>query len=163
MNYQVKKAEKIQIPETLTYIDVVKGTNYLPDSFTPSYLIKKAIYKKGEEPFLNISPPELDRVDDIELFLLGNMMHINFKSNSFELLEVNNYLNYSTLYGNIEYVVEITYENNDVSIFTSSNPSFSFELSDIGNYKIKAYTRYAKVHSFTSNVIEKYYQNPIYF
>ena len=163
MNYQVKKGESIEIPQTLTYVNVVKGTNYLPDSFTPSYLVKKAIYKKGEEPFLNVSPPELDRISDVEIFLVGSTMYVNFKINDFELMEVNTFLNYSKLYGDIEYVIEITNENDESTIFTSSEPSFSFELLSIGNYKIKAYTRYAKIHNFTSNIIEKYYQNPLYF
>ena len=160
MSYQTKKGESIQLPSTLTYINSVKGTNYLPDTFTPSNMIKKAIYKKGEEPYINISPPELDKVNDIDIILIGYTMYITFKDDSYNELEVNNfYVDYTKLYGDIEYVVEITNELGETSTYKSFSPSFSFNLFDEGILKIKAYTRYAKINSFTSNIIEKEFDN----
>lgn len=155
MNYQTIKGEKIPLPETLSYIDVVKGTNYLPDEFTPSHMIKKAIYKRGEEPFLNISPPELDKIEDIDLMIVGNMMYVTFKSNDYSVLEMSKNISYKNIYGDIEYVLEITDDSNNTLIYTFSNPSFSFVLSQQGNLKIKAYLRYAKIKNITSNIIEK--------
>ena len=159
MNYQAKKGEKTPIPNSLTYVDVVKGTNYLPDAFTPSNLVKKVLYKKGEEPFLNISPPELDKIKNIEVFLVGNTLYVNFKKDDYDLIEVSNTFNYSKLYGDIEYVIEITNELGETTVHTSNQPSFSITLTNMENLKIKAYTRYAKIHSITSNVIEINYDN----
>lgn len=164
MNYQTEKNKTINKPETLTYINVVKGTNYLPDEFTPKSLIKKAIYIKGKEPYLNISPPELDKVNDVELLLVGNTMYVSFKDDDYQLMNnVSNGFDYTRIYGKIEYVIELIDEVNEVSIYSSNQSSFSFTVVDFNFIKIKAYTRYAKINNLTSNIIEKEYNNILFF
>lgn len=164
MSYQTKKGESIQLPSTLTYINSVKGTNYLPDTFTPSNMLKKAIYKKGEEPYVNISPPELDKIHDVDIMLIGYTMYVTFKTDTYTELEVSNfYVDYTKLYGDIEYIVKITNELGETSTYKSLSPSFSFDLFDEGILKIKAYTRYAKINSFTSNIIEREFDNSFSF
>jgi penicillin-binding protein 1A len=163
MNYQAKKGETISLPPSLIYVDCVKGTDFLPDEFTPSNMIKKALYKKGKEPYINISPPELDNISDIDIMIIGHIMYISFKNDDYTELEVSNYyIDYIKLYGNIEYIVEITNELGETYIHKSSLPSFSFNILETGILKIKAYTRYAKINNFTSNIIEKEFDNSFF-
>ena len=61
------------------------------------------------------------------------------------------------IYGNLEYVVEITNVFGSTTIYTSTSPIFSFTLEDEGLLKIKAYTRYAKIPNLTSNIYEEDY------
>jgi hypothetical protein len=87
-------------------------------------------------------------------------MHISFENEFHE--EINNNsitksFDYTKIYGDFEYVIEITNNSNEINIFTSTSPSFSFELLDEGLIKIKAYTRYAKIPNLTSNIYEQDY------
>ena len=160
MSYQAKKGKKIKKPDTLTEVRVVKGTNLLPDAYTPNKLIHTVYYKKGEEPQETISPPKLDDVTNLDLLLIGNSMNVSFKDDLFDIVDVipkNNILDYSLIYGKIEYVVEITNADNTTSTYTSNDSSFSFNLYDTGFLKIKAYTRYANIKQITSNIYETTY------
>jgi penicillin-binding protein 1A len=160
MNYQSKKGEKISLPSTLSPIQIVKGTNLLPDEYTPRKLITTAYYKKGDEPTETISPPKLDDVSRLDLLLIGNTLHISFKDDLFDIVDVTSQkqiIDYSSIYGNIEYVVETINQNGITNTFTSNNSSFSFNLNDSGFLKIKAYTRYAYIKNITSNIYETNY------
>lgn len=160
MNYQTKKGEKLNIPETLTGIKVVKGTNLLPDSYTPSKLTHTVYYKKEQEPTETISPPKLDDVTNLDLLLVGNSMQVSFKDDLFDIVDIaqkSSIINYSSIYGDIEYVIEITDNIGSTNTFTSNNSSFSFNLYNTGFLKIKAYTRYAKAKSIKSNIYETTY------
>ena len=160
MNYQAKKGLKIEQPNSLVGIPVVKGTNLLPDNYTPNKLINIVYYKKGEEPVETISPPTLDDITNINLLLIGNTMHISFKDNLFDIVDIVNtsdIVDYSTIYGNIEYVVEITDEKGTVDIFSSTEANYSFILNKKGKLGIKAYTRYAKIPNRTSNIYQTDY------
>lgn len=166
MNYQSKKGERFEIPQTLSAVDVVKGTNLLPDSYTPHKLITTAYYKKGNEPTAKISPPRLEDVTQLNLLLVGNSMNVSFKDDLFDVVDVTlqtKVLDYSLIYGDIEYVIEITNEDKKTTIYTSTNSSFSFDLFDNGLLKIKAYTRYAKVNQLTSNIYETTYYSMFTF
>jgi len=160
MNYQVKKGENIPIPDTLSEIDIVKGTNYLPDFYTPNNMIVKAYYKKGSEPTRTISPPEFNYIDDVEFLLIGSTMNVSFKDNLFDIIDITpqkKEFDYSDVYGDYEYVVEITNSYNETNTYTSTEPTFSFTLKDGGKLKIKAYTRYARIKNLTSNIYEQDY------
>lgn len=164
MEYQTKKGEKIQQPEGITELNIVKGTNYLPDFYTPNNMIVKAYYKKGSEPYDIISPPEFSYISHVELLLIGNSMNVSFDENLPNL--TNNQqksFDYTNIYGDLEYVIEITNQSNQTSIYTSINPSFSFTLNELGLLKIKAYKRYAFVKNIKSNVYEQDYYNIISF
>ena len=161
MNYQAKKGETISIPYSLTYVNCVKGTEFLPDEFTPSNMVKKALYKKGKEPYINISPPELDNISDVDIMIIGHNMYVSFENDDYTELDVSDYyIDYMKLYGDIEYIIETTNSLGTTSIYKSSTPSFSFSVLESGILKIKAYTRYAKIINFTSNIIEKEFDNP---
>lgn len=161
MNFQAKKGNKIEMPDTLSEVYVVKGTNLLPDFYTPLNMINKVYYKKGEEPTETISPPKLEDINDVELLLVGSTMYVNFKDNEFDLLglEKRNVFDYSKIYGDIEYVIEVEDSSGLSTTHTSINPNFTFTLLNGGALKIKAYTRYAKVLDIKSNVFEVEYSN----
>lgn len=160
MNYQVQKGEKLKTPETLIGINVVKGTNLLPDSYTPPKLIHTVYYKKEQEPTETISPPKLDDVTNVNLLLVGNSMTVSFKDDLFDIIDItptNTIVNYSAIYGEIEYIIEITDSDGVTNTYTDNNASFSFNLYNKGFLKIKAYTRYAKAKNITSNIYETTY------
>lgn len=166
MNYQTIKGETIDMPNTLINVDVVKGTNYLPDEYTPSNMIVNAIYKKGYEPTEKISTPKLDTVDNLELLQIGDTLYIDFESNTFDLSIIEDpkkLFDYSKIYGDIEYIIEIVNSSNQSSIYTSTSSSFIIALNGEKNFIIKAYTRYAKVPNVTSNIYEKEYNNLFIF
>jgi len=162
MNYQVQKGKMLEVPETLTVIDIVKGTNFLPDFYTPNNMIVKAYYKKGSEPTQTISPPKFEYIEDIDLLLIGDTMTVTFKDNLFDITDTsiqNKGFDYTKIYGDFEYVVEITNNGGITNTYTSTEAMFSFTLLDGGKLKIKAYTRYAHISNLTSNIIEKEYNN----
>lgn len=166
MNYEVKKGEVIDQPTTLIGVDVVKGTNYLPDFYTPLNMINTVYYKKGEEPTQSISPPVLEDISDIDLLLVGSTMHVNFKDNEFDLIgieEKSTSFDYSKIYGDVEYVIEVEDSIGNTSEFSSTIPNFTFTLLNGGKLKIKAYTRYAKVLDLKSNIYETEYSNVFSF
>ena len=160
MNYQTVKGEKIQAPDTITNISIVKGTNYLPDYYTPNNMIVKAYYKKGEEPTTEISPPKFEYINNIELMLIGNTMNVNFNNSLFDITNtqiINKGFDYTKIYGNLEYVIEVCDIFNVTNTYTSTDPSFTFVVQSGGLLKIKAYTRYARINNLTSNIYETDY------
>ena len=166
MNYEVKKGETIEQPDTLIGVNVVKGTNYLPDFYTPINMVNTVYYKKGEEPTESISPPSLDEISDVDLLLVGSTMYVNFKDDKFDLIGIEKKetsFDYSKIYGDIEYVIEIEDSSGNHNEFSSTNPSFTFTLLNGGKLKIKAYTRYAKVLDLKSNIFESEYSNMFSF
>lgn len=158
MNYQVKKGEKIEVPSNLVAVDIVKGTNFLPDYYTPNKMIVKAYYRKGEEPTTMISPPRLKELTNVDCLFIGSNVYVNFNE-LVNITETYDSFDYSKIYGDIEYVIEITNELNETSTFTSLNSSFSFPYNTNENIKIKAYTRYANINNLTSNIYELDYSS----
>jgi hypothetical protein len=123
-------------------------------------MIVKAYYKKGEETKEIISPPKFDYIDNVDFLLVSNTMNVNFNNDLYNIADsnkTNSNFDYTKIYGDFEYVVEITNMSNDKKIFTSITPNFSFEIEDEGMLKIKAYTRYAKIPNLTSNIYEEDY------
>lgn len=166
MNYQSKKGEKIKVPITLTPVNIVKGTNLLPDNYTPNKLITTAYYKKGEEPTTIISPPKLDEITNLDILVVGEEMNVSFKDDLFDIVDVtaqNQILNYSDIYGSIEYVVEITDIHGTTNTYTSTNSAFAFNIYNEGLLNIKAYTRYSKIKNITSNIYETNYYSMFTF
>lgn len=162
MQYQTQKGKTITMPDTLTYVDVVKGTNYLPDEYTNKNMISSTLYKKGKEPTITIQPKELDNVDNLQLMIVANTMKVNFNDNIlYDISDnaTNKSFDYTKIYGEIEYVIEVTNIYNQTQTFVSKESSFSFPMEDGGELKIKAYTRYAKIVDFTSKPYETSYYN----
>ena len=159
MNYQSKKGEKIHIPNNVIALNIVKGTNFLPDYYTPNGMIVKAYYKKGTEPTQIISPPAFEYIENVNFLLLGNSMNVSFSNDIVinDQSSPSNKFDYSKIYGDFEYVVEITNGKGETQLYVSTEPNFSFELSQEGLLKIKAYTRYAKIPNLTSNIYEEDY------
>lgn len=159
MNYQAKKGETINTPSNVAAVNIVKGTNFLPDYYTPNGMIVKAYYKKGTEPNEVISPPQFDYIENVNFLLIGDNMNVSF-SNMISFNDQDKTINkfdYSKIYGEFEYVVEIINSNNEKQVEVSTSPEFSFQLPQEGLLKIKAYTRYAKIPNLTSNIYEEDY------
>ncbi len=160
MNYQVIKGEKIEKPNSISEATIVKGTNLLPDFYTPNNLLVKAYYKKGDEPTEVISPPAFEYISDVDLLLVGNTMNVSFKDNLFGITDtepLNKGFDYTKIYGDYLYVIEVTDAFNVTNIYTSTDSSFSFTLSSTGLLKIKAYCKYARIDNLTSNIYETEY------
>lgn len=166
MNYQTKKGETIMTPPSVISANVVKGTSLLPDEYTPSNLIVKSYYKKGYEPKEKISPPPLNDITRLNLMLIGNSMNVSFKDDLFDIVDVaskEKILDYSSIYGDIEYVIETMDEFGEKNTYTSKDYSFTFNVYQSGFLKIKAYTRYAKIKNITSNIYETTYYSILNF
>ena len=166
MTYQAKKGEKIDIPSTLSPVEVVRGTNLLPDPYVSKKYLTIVYYKKGEEPTDVISPPKLDDVSNIKLFQTGDMLSVYFKDDLFDIVDVENenkVLDFSKIYGPIEYVVEIISPLGSTQTYTSEDYNFSIPLNFEKQVKIKAYTRYANIKNITSNIYEIEYANLYFF
>jgi hypothetical protein len=166
MNYQVQKGQTISMPNTLIPVKVVKGTNLLPDSYTPLKMITTVYYRKGKEPKETISPPQLDNVESLDFLLMGDTLTITFKDNLFDIVDLvptKKEFDYSGIYGKIQYIIEITNSSNETSIYISTEPQLSLNVYNKDKLKIKAYTRYANIDNLTSNIYEtEYYSFPTF-
>lgn len=166
MNYQVQKGKTLTMPKTLTPVEVVKGTNLLPDSYTPLKMINIVYYRKGEEPTETITPPKLDDIASLDFLLIGDTLNITFKDNLFDIVDLvpsKKEFDYSSIYGDIQYIVEITNSSNETSIYISTEPSLSLNVYNKDKLKIKAYTRYANISNLTSNIYQtEYYSFPTF-
>jgi hypothetical protein len=131
-------------------VNIVKGTNLLPDEYTPSYLITTAYFKKGYEPSKTISPLPLNEISSISLFMYDDKLNVVFDDYLLTNIEKDNsiYSN-SKAYGNIEYIMEI----ND-NIYISETQDFYIDFNE-PIYKLKGYTRYKNAPNITSNVYER--------
>ena len=159
MNYQAKKGEKIAMPKSLIGVDVVKGTNLLPDEYTPSYLTNKIYCKKEDIPTETITPPKLEDITTLDILQIGEKLEISFNSNLINISNSsqNNKLDYSNIYGDIEYIIEIEDENGFKSTYSTTSSSMSIDNPSDGVLKIKAYSRYSKIKNITSNTYETTY------
>lgn len=155
LKYVISKAtsEYGEIPYSneVSKVNIVKGTNLLPNDTTPNYLITEALFKKGYEPKETINPEPLKNINDLELISYDDKLNVIF--NDYIVLDLEKestiYSN-SKVYGDIEFVIEI----ND-TIYTSDSPDFYIENQSEFIYKLKAYTRYSKVPNITSSIYTK--------
>ena len=155
LKYVISKAtsEYGEIPYSneVSKVNIVKGTNLLPNDTTPSYLITEALFKKGYEPKETINPEPLKNITDLELISYDDKLNVIF--NDYIVLDLekeNTIYSNSKVYGDIEFVIEI----ND-AIYTSDSPDFYIENQSEFIYKLKAYTRYSKVPNITSSIYTK--------
>ena len=155
LKYVISKAtsEYGEIPYSneVSKVNIVKGTNLLPNDTTPNYLITEALFKKGYEPKETINPEPLKNIIDLELISYDDKLNVIF--NDYIVLDLekeNTIYSNSKVYGDIEFVIEI----ND-TIYTSDSPDFYIENQSEFIYKLKAYTRYSKVPNITSSIYTK--------
>ena len=144
------KKGNLELTGNVSMVNIVKGTNLLPDEYTPSYLITTAYFKKGYEPSKTISPLPLNEISSISLFMYDDKLNVVFDDYLLTNIEKDNsiYSN-SKAYGNIEYIIEI---NND--IYISDTQDFYIDFNE-PIYKLKGYTRYKNAPNITSNVYER--------
>lgn len=159
MAYQAKKGEKISIPDSLTGVEVVKGSNLRPDEYTPKNLTTIAYYKKEDIPTEKISPKNLDDVTNLEILQIGNTLNISFQSDLLDTLKTTtkSYIDYHKIYGDLEYIIEIISEDETTKTYTSLEKTFSISPPLDGWLSIKAFTRYSKATNKTSNIYETSY------
>ena len=152
-----KKGE-VNISNNVTLVDIVKGTRLLPDSHTPSNMIVKAYFKKGEEPEEYVSSPALTPINNLDIFYMDNTLEISFSDYLlFDITKKENTIySYQKIYGDIEYVINL----NGVE-HVSSTPIFTIDYPFIYFINISAYTRYSKAPDITSNIYT-YNSNQIY-
>lgn len=147
--------EDVTISDAVSKVNIVKGTNLLPNALTPSYLITEAYFKKGYEPSEIIKEEPLTPVNDISFLIYEDFINVVFNDYSLLNLEKENTI-YSNdkIYGDIEFVVEI-------NGITHVSDYFDFNIDNINSfvYNIKAYTRYKNAKEITSNI---YYKEFIY-
>lgn len=139
----------VEISDDVTPVYIVKGTNLLPDIYTPNNMIVKSYYKKGDEPDEFISPLPLKEITNIDLFFYNNTIDITFTD--YAILDIlkkeKSIYSNELVYGDIEYIIEI---NGNKYIFNDYN--FTLDLNPSIIYQIKAYTRYSKAIDITSNI-----------
>lgn len=160
MTYQSKKDKTIVKPSTLEGIKVVKGTNLLPDNYTPSSLTTLTYYKKGNIPTETISPKQLEDISNLDILQIGDTLNISFQNNLLDITNTNQSIYhkiYYSIYGNLEYVVELADENGVTNTYSSSNSTLSIKPPSEGLLSIKAYSRYSKAIETTSNIYETTY------
>ena len=143
---------EIEPSDEITKVNIVKGTNLLPDEYTPNYLITEAIFKKGLEPKEKIHPSPLKDITDLDLLIYDDKINVIFNDYiTIDLEKENTIYSQNKVYGDIEYVIEI----NGVQ-YISDSPDFYIEINNNLIYNITAYTRYSKVNTITSKL---YYDN----
>lgn len=139
---------EVPIGESTKKINIVKGTDLLPNEKTPLHLITEAYFKYGYEPQNVISPPSLQDVKDIDLLFFKDKINVIFNDYiTLDIQKENTIYSFEKIYGDIEYVIEI---NNQ--IFTSNTPDFEIPNNITFIYELKAYTRYSNFKDITSNV-----------
>lgn len=144
----INKTGGVALTDAVTPVYIVKGTELLPDIYTPSNMIVKAYFKKGNEPKEFISPLPLKDITNIDIFLYNDYLDVNFTD--YSILDINKTKNsiYSNekIYGDIEFVIEI----NGVT-YTSTDYNFQIPAQNSIFYNIVAYTRYSKAPEIVSN------------
>jgi len=157
LKYVLEKATRekgeVELSSAVTKVNIVKGTNLLPDENTPKGMVIEAYFKKGYEPKETIKPEELKNISDLDILFYDDKINIIF--NDYITLDIekeNTIYSNNKVYGDIEYVVEI---NNQTYI--SDEPDFFIDNTNNFIYEINAYTRYKKANSITSNVYKKDY------
>ena len=152
----INKTGSVEISESVTPVYIVKGTNLLPDMYTPNNMIVKAYYKKGDEPDEFITPLPLKEITNLDLFFYNNILYITFTD--YDILDIvkkeNSIYSNEKVYGDIEYIIEINgnkYISNDYNFTIDLIPSFV--------YDVKAYTRYSKAIDITSNIYTYEFSN----
>ena len=148
LNKAIDKKGGIELSNEVVGVNIVKGTELLPDSYTPSNMIVKAYFKKENIPTEIISALPLNSIKNIDLIIYEDIIDITFTD--YSLLDITQkektiYSN-EKVYGEIEYVIEI---NDEIYIFNDYN--FQLNLYDIASYYLIAYTRYSKANDITSN------------
>ena len=73
--------EDVTISDAVSKVNIVKGTNLLPNALTPSYLITEAYFKKGYEPSEIIKEEPLTPVNDISFLIYANIFQKDFSKN----------------------------------------------------------------------------------
>jgi hypothetical protein len=117
-------------------------------------------YKKGNIPTETISPKQLKDISNLDILQIGDILNISFQNNLLDITNTNQSIYhkiYYSIYGNLEYTIEITDENGTTSTYTSSNNTLSIKPSSEGLLSIKAYSRYSKAIETTSNIYETAY------
>lgn len=160
MEFQARQEDKIKVPETLTKVNIVKGSYpyLLPDSNTPSSMIISSYFKKGEEPTTVVSPPAIRDIDNLDILLIDNHMEINFPNKLASISDPKQgrtIFSYENIYGKIINVLEITSIFEEEVVYRGSENTFTIPISQMNAYTIKAYRCYENHPGIRSNVIEK--------
>ena len=140
----------ISVTNSVQLVDIVKGTNLLPDQYTPEHMIVKAYYKKEEIPTQTISPLPLSLIHDIDIFIYDTITDITF--NDYAILDItkeNTIYSNEKIYGAIEYVLET-----DNYIYTFDDYNFQIDIYELSSPKFYCYTRYKNATDITSNKYE---------
>ena len=152
----INKTGSVEISESVTPVYIVKGTNLLPDMYTPSNMIVKAYYKKGDEPDEFITPLPLKEITNLDLFFYNNILDITFTD--YDILDIvkkeNSIYSNEKVYGDIEYIIEINGNK-----YISNDYNFTIDLIPSLVYDVKAYTRYSKAIDITSNIYTYEFSN----
>lgn len=159
MSYQAKKGKTINIPNSLTGVEVVKGTNLLPDDYTPKNLTTIAYYQKEDIPTKKISPKKLDDINNLEILQIGSALNISFQDNLLDTLSTTTktYIDYYKIYGDLEYVIEVIGEDGTTNTYTSLLKTTTIVPASEGFLTIRAFTRYSNKTNTTSNIYETSY------
>ena len=148
LNIATTDKGEVELTNAVTPVYIVKGTKLLPNSYTPSSMIVKAYFKKGEEPTEVISIPTLKDISDIELIFIDDYLDISFVD--YAILDIskkeNTIYSINKVYGDIEYVIEINGKT-----YVSDSYNFEIKLDSSFIYNLVAYTRYSKANDIVSN------------
>ncbi len=160
MEFQARQEDKIKVPETLTKVNIVKGSYpyLLPDSNTPSSMIISSYFKKGEEPTTVVSPPAIKDLDNLDILLIDNQMEINFPNKLASISDPKQgrtIFSYENIYRKIINVLEITSIFEEEVVYRGSENTFTIPINQMNAYTIKAYRCYENHPTIRSNVIEK--------
>ena len=159
MNYLTSTPSKFSIPSSIEKVKVVKGTNLLPDEYTPNAMIIDSYYKKECIPTEYISPLEIDEVDEINYIILDNKIVITPNINKNDYTKT--IFSYSKVYGDIQTIYKITNPNGDIEYIIGDDIEKEYELKDEGEYIIEAYNKYSNIDTYVSSskVTSFYYIN----
>lgn len=159
MNYLSSIPSKFETPESVEKVNVVKGTNLLPDEYTPSSMIIESYYKKENIPTEHIYPIELEQPDELN-YIIDNQ-YLILEAPKKERVTGRIIFSYEKVYGSIKTVYKIKDPLGNVEYIDMDDTEVLYELKNEGEYIIEAYNMYSKVDTLISPSITSsfYYIN----
>ena len=150
MSYLSSTPSSFSKPDGVKKVDVVKGTNLLPDEYTPPSMIISSYYKNENIPTEYITPKELDKVDEINFIIIDDKIVFTNKIKEPSTKRV--IFSYEKIYGEIKTIYKIIDPIGNIEYVEADGVETVYKLNYEGEYIIEAYNKYSKIDTFISDV-----------
>lgn len=148
MNYLTNTPITFNVPQNIAKVNVVKGTNLLPDEYTPSSMIVESFYKKEYIPTNYIHPDNISEIEEINYVILDDrlILHPTLAKQDYS----KTIFSYSRIYGDTQTMYKITDPNGNIEYVVGDDLEKEYLLQEEGEYIIEAYNKYSNIDTYTS-------------